>query len=81
MGSETTFLLHRFNPPDDNNSNDLVHKVFVHEAPDGLYKVGDPLPILYWIKPLNLQVKKVLSMPFLFSLAHIEDLRDMLSES
>lgn len=42
-------IKYKFNPPDDFKSTDLIHEILVTEEPEGRYKPGDPLPILYRI--------------------------------
>ncbi len=42
-------IKYKFNPPDDLKSTDLVHEILVNAEPEGRYKPGDPLPILYRI--------------------------------
>ena len=38
---------YKFNPPDDDTAEDIVHSMIIHRDPEGFFKVGDPLPILY----------------------------------
>ncbi|MBQ9394173.1 MAG: serine/threonine protein kinase [Proteobacteria bacterium] len=38
---------YKFNPPDDDLQEDIMHTMIIHREPDGIFKVGDPLPILY----------------------------------
>ena len=40
-------VIYKFNPPDDDTPQDLYHTIITHVDPAGLFKVGDPLPILY----------------------------------
>ncbi|MBR4986531.1 MAG: serine/threonine protein kinase [Proteobacteria bacterium] len=48
METPPTFRIwYKFNPPDDDNPNDLIHYINIHSDPIGLFKSGDPLPILY----------------------------------
>ena len=65
-------IRYKFNPPDDDNPDDLIRS-YVASAPPDIH-VGDPLPILYLIKeysargdaPANTGPKAVSSMPFPF---------------
>ena len=62
-------IRYRFNPSDDHDPNDLFHVVHTHVAPEGNYKVGDSLPILYYIKyyikeDLSRKSEFVYSVPF-----------------
>ena len=62
-------IRYRFNPSDDHDPNDLFHVIYTHVAPEGNYKVGDSLPILYFIKikeDMNRQLETVYSVPFPF---------------
>ncbi|MBQ9244208.1 MAG: hypothetical protein IJ165_13495, partial [Proteobacteria bacterium] len=66
-------IYYKFNPPDDDSENDLVHYVDTHRDPEGLFKVGDPLPILYdgqraFGKPMHVTH----SMPYPFPLDDLE---------
>ena len=67
-------IYYKFNPPDDDQENDLIHFIDTHRDPDGLFKVGDPLPILY----LGMQANKdqpmhvTDSMPYPFPLDDME---------
>ena len=40
-------IWYKFNPPDDAYLDDLIHYIDIHNDPEGKFKVGDPLPILY----------------------------------
>lgn len=40
-------IWYKFNPPDDAYLDDLIHHIDIHNDPEGKFKVGDPLPILY----------------------------------
>ena len=40
---------YKFNPPDDESIEDLIHYITVPIEPENHYKVGDPFPILYRI--------------------------------
>lgn len=46
-GKPTFKITYTFNPPDDAREEDIRHICFTHIEPEGHYKVGDPLPILY----------------------------------
>ena len=43
-------IFYKFNPPDDDFEEDIIHSVDTHRDPEGLFKVGDVLPILYMYK-------------------------------
>lgn len=60
-------IQYKFNPPDDAREEDLVHEYISHVDPDGHFKVGDPIPILYQIDK-NFFGENVISMPFPFPL-------------
>jgi serine/threonine protein kinase len=55
---------YKFNPPDDESAEDLIHTIYTHIPPEGRYKVGDPLPILYRIYKDHYDFEFVDSMPF-----------------
>ncbi len=60
-----SFLIsYKFNPPDDDTPNDIVHTIRTHIAPNGKINVGDALPILYTQSTLG----NIRSMPFPFPL-------------
>ena len=62
-------IRYKFNPPDDDNDNDVIHQCVVHTEPENHYKPGDPLPILYLnacIHKNDYQVYGVYSMVFPF---------------
>jgi hypothetical protein len=61
----------KFNPPDDCLSEDLIHQIIIHRAPDEHLNPGDPLPILYRIEPLD--NGRVYSMPFPFAQCDVEN--------
>ena len=66
-------VYYKFNPPDDDDINDIIHYVDTHRDPTDLFKVGDPLPILYVTestKEHELHVTK--SMPYPFPLEDLE---------
>ncbi len=58
-------IQYSFNPPDDARREDLIHECIVHDAPEGLYQIGDLIPILYEIES-SFYEEKVTSMPFPF---------------
>ena len=60
-------IWYKFNPPDDDNPNDIIHAIVVHRDPKGLIKVGSPLPILYHATAAGIQ-----SMPYPFPLTDLE---------
>ncbi|MBO4351807.1 MAG: hypothetical protein J6A01_12810 [Proteobacteria bacterium] len=69
-------LIYKFNPPDDNNPEDLYHTIMVHSDFSETLKEGDPLPILYYINPKdNLDV---MSMPFPYPLHDFLSYQDMI---
>lgn len=70
---------YKFNPPDDEKSEDLVHSFFSHTEPDEHYQVGDPLPILYALYRDDHNVEHVDSMPFPIPLHDITDLSDIIN--
>ena len=70
---------YKFNPPDDEKSEDLVHSFFTYSEPDNHYKVGDPLPILYALYRDEKKVEHVDSMPFPIPLHQISDLSDIIN--
>ena len=55
---------YKFNPPDDEKEEELVHRIYTHIDPENHYKVGDPLPILYEIYRDYTNTETVRSMPF-----------------
>ena len=57
-------ISYKFNPPDDEKIDDLVHEIYTHIEPENHYKVGDPLPILYRIYIDDNYFEVVDSMPF-----------------
>ena len=64
VSSRPSFLVrYKFNPPDDAREEDLVHEYVSHAAPDGSFRLGDPLPILYMIEPMEYN-DYVFSMPY-----------------
>ena len=66
-----------FNPPDDNDPNDLVHEIIVHEDPDTFLQVGEPLPILYNIH-IEADFENVYSIPFPLVISDVEQISDVL---
>ncbi|MBO4349792.1 MAG: serine/threonine protein kinase [Proteobacteria bacterium] len=72
-------ISYKFNPPDDEKAEDLIHSFVTPVAPDQHYKAGDPLPILYMIHPrTNECPETVNSMPFPIPLHDIMDLSDVI---
>ena len=63
-------IQYRFNPPDDQKDEDLIHYIDLYGEPDDTCKPGAPLPILYRIRGKE----GVDSMPFPIPLAQIADL-------
>ena len=81
-------IVYSFNPPDDAREEDIHHVCFTHIEPEGHYKVGDPLPILYQFyrkQRKNDQTGKyenaeyVESMPFPLPLHDIQSMNDIAS--
>ena len=81
-------ITYTFNPPDDAREEDIRHVCFTHIEPEGHYKVGDPLPILYQFyrkSRATYQTQKfdmaeyVESMPFPLPLDDIQSLSDIAS--
>lgn len=75
-------VYYKFNPPDDDDINDIIHYVDTHRDPTGLFKVGDPLPILYVTESTKehaLHVTK--SMPYPFPLDDLETPEDYIGQS
>ena len=68
-------IRYKFNPPDDDNPQDLVHEIFVHQDMGAKLRSGDPLPILYYISPQN--HLDVMSMPFPFPMDDFVSWREM----
>ena len=73
-------IKYAFNPPDDCRTDDIVHECIVHSAPENMYHVGDPLPILYFIKNKYFS-DEVSSMPFPVPLNEILDCRELVDFS
>ena len=68
-------IRYKFNPADDDNPYDLVHTIFVHKDMSSTLKVGDPIPILYYINPNdNLDV---MSMPFPYPLRDVANPKEL----
>ena len=61
-------ISYKFNPPDDDTTEDIIHTICTHIAPEGHLKVGDPLPILYLMESSDAQKRGhvTYSMPFPF---------------
>ena len=71
---------YKFNPPDDKRDEDIAHEFITHVEPEGHYKEGDPLPILYSIKDFYFR-DIVTSMPFPMPFDDILSLNDVPDES
>ena len=69
-------LTYKFNPPDDDNPDDLYHTIIVHSDYSETLKAGDPLPILYYINPQDNM--DVMSMPFPYPLKDFFSYNDMI---
>ena len=74
-GMPTFVLSYKFNPPDDADPEPLTHTIKIHFSPEGKIKVGDPLPILYYIDPDDSAY--VVSMPFPYPLNDIASLKEI----
>ena len=71
---------YKFNPPNDSDPNDLVHTIIVREPPESFLKVGDPLPILYYIKSDGVD-EHVYSIPFPIVLSDVGKFGEILGQS
>ena len=69
-------LIYKFNPPDDDNPDDLYHTITLHTDFSETLKAGDPLPILYYINPQDNM--DVMSMPFPYPLKDFFSYNDMI---
>ena len=70
-------IYYKFNPPDDASPDDIVHTIETHVMPDGKFKIGDPLPILYAGQATPDGVlQNITSMPFPFPVADMESKED-----
>ena len=74
-------IWYKFNPPDDNNPDDVIHSITLHRDPREFLKPGDSLPILYLVgnPPKNNEQsghKTVMSMPYPLPLDDIETAED-----
>ena len=49
-GAPTFKITYAFNPPDDVREEDIIHECYIHYDPEDHLKVGDALPILYFIE-------------------------------
>lgn len=74
-------VYYKFNPPDDEREEDLVHVYITQTEPEGHYKVGDPLPILYQIYRDDNGIEHVASMPYPFPLGEVLSHSDILYTS
>ena len=66
-------IIYKFNPPDDDTPQDLYHTIITHVDPAGLFKVGDPLPILY---EQSRDQHVISSMPFPLPFSDLNDSSD-----
>ncbi len=76
-------IRYSFNPPEDNNPNDLIQAVVVHHDPTLTLQPGSPLPILYMIKKYDTDQDgplRVISMPYPFPVEDIVQLNDIFYE-
>ncbi len=67
-------ITYKFNPPDDEKTEDLVHHIYTHLPPEEHFKAGDPLPILYRIYKDEYGFEIVDSMPYPLPLDDIGEL-------
>ena len=67
-------ITYKFNPPDDEKAEDLVHHIYTHLPPDNHFKAGAPLPILYRIYKNEDDLEIVDSMPYPLPIDDIGDL-------
>ena len=67
-------ITYKFNPPDDEKAEDLVHHMYTHLPPDNHFKAGAPLPILYRIYKNEDDLEIVDSMPYPLPLDDIGEL-------
>ena len=67
-------ITYKFNPPDDEKSEDLIHHIYTHLPPENHFKTGDPLPILYRIYKNEDDLEIVDSMPYPLPLDDIGEL-------
>ena len=67
-------ITYKFNPPDDEKAEDLIHHIYTHLPPDNHLKTGDPLPILYRIYKNEDDLEIVVSMPYPLPLDDISEL-------
>ncbi|MBR4984444.1 MAG: serine/threonine protein kinase [Proteobacteria bacterium] len=75
-------IFYKFNPPDDDTAKDIVHYFCIHQEPEALFKVGDPLPILYTgIKHADAPLHVTLSMPYPFPLDDLEESDDYIGRA
>ena len=74
-------VYYKFNPPDDEREEDLDHVYITQTEPEGHYKVGDPLPILYKIYRDDNQIEHVMSMPYPFPLGEVISHSDLIYET
>ena len=79
-GSPLFVIQYKFNPPDDKRDDDIVHEFITHIEPEGHYKEGDPMPILYSIKDFYFR-DIVTSIPFPMPLDDVENLNDVIDLS
>ena len=73
-------IWYKFNPPDDDNPNDIIHCITIHRDPQEFLRIGDSLPILYLVvdppERNKHDHKTVTSMPYPFPLDDIETADD-----
>ena len=74
-------VYYKFNPPDDEREEDLIHVYITQTEPEGHYKAGDPLPILYQIYRDDNNIEHVVSMPYPFPLGEVISHSDILYTS
>ncbi|MBQ4358832.1 MAG: hypothetical protein II767_01100, partial [Proteobacteria bacterium] len=75
-------IYYKFNPPDDASPDDIVHTIETHIMPDGKFKIGDPIPILYaGQKTPDGILQNINSMPFPFPAIDMETKEDYICTS
>ena len=65
-------IWYKFNPPDDDNPNDIFHTITTHRDPQDMLKPGSPLPILYASRQRQNKSYEIISLPYPFPLEDLE---------